>query len=146
VSSENPYQAPTTVPQMSDQWQGKQSKGYGGIGRLTYFLSSVGVVVVDTIVEITAEQNGWGEIVLAAAIIGLIANFALATSRLKNLGYRGLWVLGMFVPLLNIIVAVRCVAAPEGYADHKTLDTAGKIIVGIVIALIALLILAVSFA
>ena len=52
----------------------------------------------------------------------------------------------MFVPLLNIIVAVRCVAAPEGYADHKTLDTTGKIIVGIVIALIALLILAVSFA
>ena len=74
---------------MSDQWQGKQSKGYGGIGRLTYFLSSVGVVVVDTIVEITAEQNGWGEIVLAAAIIGLIANFALATSRLKNLGTAG---------------------------------------------------------
>ena len=66
--------------------------------------------------------------------------------QIEKLRYRGLWVLGMFVPLLNIIVAVRCVAAPEGYADHKTLDTTGKIIVGIVIALIALLILAVSFA
>jgi hypothetical protein len=36
-------------------------------------------------------------------------------------------------------VAIRLVAAPEGYAVHKTLDTPGKVIVGLAIGAFLLL-------
>ena len=140
MSSNNPYQAPTTVPENQKR---KPKQGYGGIGRLAYFLMSLGVAVVQGTGMFVGEENHIQGLALAAVVLGLIANLALATLRIKNLGYRGLWVLGLFVPVLNILVQAWCVAAPEGYADHKTLDTAGKIIVGIFLGLIALVVLAV---
>ena len=47
----------------------------------------------------------------------------------------------MIVPIVNILVGVRYIACPEGYADHQTLDTAGKVIVGLFFAMIALVVL-----
>jgi uncharacterized membrane protein YhaH (DUF805 family) len=77
---------------------------------------------------------------LICTLVGLVATVVLGVQRLKNLGYSGLWVLGLIVPLLNILVALRCLAAPEGYADHKTLDTPGKVIVGLILGLFVILI------
>lgn len=77
-------------------------------------------------------------LLLALATLGVM--IYLIVQRLKNLGYGGLWVLGIFVPILNLIVLVRCLAGPEGYADHKTLDTAGKVIVGLILGLFVLVI------
>lgn len=45
------------------------------------------------------------------------------------------------VPLLNIFVGIRCIAYPEGYEDHKTLDTPAKVIIGIFVGLLVLVIL-----
>ena len=66
--------------------------------------------------------------------------------RLQNQGHSGWWVLGLIVPILNIAVSVKCIAAPEGYADHKTLDTSGKIVVGLLLAAIVLTVAAIALA
>jgi uncharacterized protein (DUF983 family) len=54
------------------------------------------------------------------------------------MGYSSWWCLGAFVPILNILIYFRCMACPEGYAYHKTLDTPAKIIAGIILSLMAL--------
>jgi len=50
------------------------------------------------------------------------------------------------VPILNIVVGIRLIAAPEGYAVHKTLDTPGKVIVGLLIGALLLFVAFVVFA
>ena len=144
MSSNNPYQSPATVSKKHNQQ--KQPEGYGGIGRLAYFLISIAVGVASAGVEFFAEANSIGGLEFATLAVGFISNITLAGLRLKNMGYRGMWVLGLFVPLLNILVSVRCVAAPEGYADHKTFDTAGKTIIGILLGLFVLFVLALFLA
>ena len=47
----------------------------------------------------------------------------------------------MFVPILNILVGVRALCCPEGYAHHKTLDTPAKVLIGIFIGLLVLVVL-----
>jgi uncharacterized membrane protein YhaH (DUF805 family) len=71
--------------------------------------------------------------------LSFVAGIVILVLRFKNLGYSGWWVLGLIVPILNLVVAIRLIAAPEGYAVHKTLDTPGKVIVGLAIGAFLLL-------
>lgn len=54
-------------------------------------------------------------------LVGLV--FCLM--RLVNLGMSCWWLLGNFVPFLNLWVGYRCFACPSGYAIHKKMDRAG---------------------
>ena len=138
MSSDNPYQAPviTTVKQKPTSFP----KGeYGGLGRLNYFLISFGFGIVNNLIQYFGAENGMPELVIATGVIGLIVGIPLMVLRLKNLGYSGWWVLAMIVPFLNILVAVRIMACPEGYADHQKLDQAAKIIIGLFLGLIVLI-------
>ena len=65
----------------------------------------------------------------------------IIAQRMVNTGYSPWWCVAIIVPILNILVVIRCIACPEGYADHRTLDTAGKVIVGLFFAMFALLII-----
>ena len=48
----------------------------------------------------------------------------------------------MLVPIVNLFLGIRCLVLQEGYKDTRKLDTVGKIITYIVLALvIALLIM-----
>jgi uncharacterized membrane protein YhaH (DUF805 family) len=80
-------------------------------------------------------------LVLVVSLGSAIFGIWIVVQRLINVGLSGWWVLGLLVPILNIWVAVQCVAAPEGYAQHKTLDTAGKVIIGLFLGSIVLIIL-----
>ena len=53
--------------------------------------------------------------------------------RLKNIGMNPWWCLVAIVPLANLLISIRCLIFPEGYQDTKKLDTAGKVITGIVL-------------
>ena len=146
MTSDNPYQS--TIPEdFVDSPRGYggdpvlEAQGrYGGMNRLTYFLSYIGLSIASNVLQFV--------LVLAApdlaplALVVMIASFGvliyLIVQRLKNLGYSGLWALALVVPLLNLLLVIRCLAAPEGYADHKTLDTAGKVIVGVILGLFVL--------
>jgi len=81
--------------------------------------------------------------ILPGAVYQILAIWVTA-KRLQNQGYSGWWVLGLIVPILNIAVSVKCIAAPEGYADHKTLDTSGKVVVGLLLAAIVLTVAALA--
>lgn len=128
MSDINPYDAPD-AQEIAEE--ALRTGPYGGIGRAAYFGISFLIGVVNNVLQAVAISAGVPEVVFVLAILGLIISVVLVVQRLKNMGYSGWWVLGFIVPILNIVVALRCLAAPEGYADHKTLDSAGKIILGI---------------
>ena len=87
-----------------------------------------------------AGTAGIAEAVILVAVINFVITILISVKRLKNLGHSGWWVLGLFVPILNIVVSVRMLAAPEGYADHKTLDGPGKVIIGVLIGMFVMVI------
>ena len=64
---------------------------------------------------------------VGGVLIGLLVLVTLV-KRFRNLGMSGWWVLGLFVPLLNLWLTYRCLACPAGYAGVKRLDGIGKVL------------------
>ena len=144
MSEYNPFTAPESFGDISGQ--ATLTREYGGIRRLPYFgygfLLNIGVQVIQSI-AVAAEAPG---VVLLTLPISLIGAMALGYQRCLNIGMNPWWCLGLIVPLLNIFVGLRCIAYPEGYEDHKTLDTPAKVIIGLFIGMFVLIILLVVFA
>ncbi|MFK8111084.1 MAG: hypothetical protein AB8B91_02725 [Rubripirellula sp.] len=139
----NPYAASTTLETSNAM---TASRSYGGIGRLAYFGYSFAAGVIYNIVLVGAGAIGGENAALAIIPILLIyfgVLFWIVAQRMINAGYSAWWCVGMIIPILNILVGVRAIACPEGYADHRTLDTAGKVIIGLFFGAIALAVLGV---
>lgn len=143
MSEYNPFAAPSEAGYATQNFQGRT---YGGIGRLAYFGYSLLINIVSTALQFALAAGNMAGLILVVSVVGMIFGIWIAVQRLINVGLSGWWVLGLIVPILNIWVAVQCIAAPEGYAQHKTLDTAGKVIIGVflggVVLVIALVVLA----
>jgi uncharacterized membrane protein YhaH (DUF805 family) len=75
---------------------------------------------------------------MVVAAIGGIVGFYIGVKRVQNLGMSGWAILWMMVPIMNIWIGWRMFACPPGYHDHKQLDTAGKVLTGVLIALFIL--------
>jgi len=134
----NPYAAPKSATRPARQ--AALAKGtYPGIGRLHYFLLSLGANILSVLLNLALPLLG--------TLIALIAGFFIVISRLRNLGYNPWLSLLMLVPLANLWLSVVCIACPEGYADHKKYDTPGKVIVGLILGVfvIAMLVLFSTF-
>ncbi|MCA9082710.1 MAG: DUF805 domain-containing protein [Planctomycetaceae bacterium] len=142
MSTDNPFAAPSFDTELAMDQQ--QLRDYGGLRRLPYFGYAFLVGIINNILQQVAISAGIPELLIVLGILGLVATLWLAVQRLKNLGYSGWWAIGLIVPILNILVGLRCLACPEGYADHKTLDTAGKTIIGLFFGLIILAIAVVA--
>ena len=144
MNEHNPFEAPAdSFEPAAEQFPHRE---YGGIGRGAYFGISFVVGIINNILQFALINAGVPEAVIALGIIGFIVGIVLGVKRLQNMGYSGWWILGLIVPILNIVVALRCLACPEGYADHKKLDSAGKIILGLFFGLILLMVLFVVLA
>ena len=150
MSEYNPFSAPPAFDDPASEVAAQRV--YGGIGRLAYFGLSILISIVSNAVTllianlVTPDQTTTLIVGGVVALLNLIASVTVTVLRLKNLGMNGFWVLGLIVPILNLVIAVRLIAAPEGYADHKTLDTAGKWIVGIFIGLFVLALVMIAVA
>jgi uncharacterized membrane protein YhaH (DUF805 family) len=148
VSQQNPFSVPSTFGETAVEQISQQV--FGGIGRLAYFgysfLNSFlsQVLTMALVAALPAEAAPIALLIVAGLSIG--AGISIVLLRLKNLGYSGWWLLGLIVPILNIVVGIRLVAAPEGYAVHKALDTPGKVIVGLLLGAFLLLVAFVVFA
>lgn len=133
----NPYAATSTIE--TDNMMPTHT-AYGGIGRLAYLglglLNGVVYKVGLGAIESAGESAALLETLLNLVSYGTMLWFVAL--RMINTGYSPWLCVGMNVPFLNILVAVRAFACPAGYADHRTLDTAGKIIVGLCLAMLAL--------
>ncbi len=123
---------------------------YPGIGRLAYFLISMALCIVFYVILIAIifaalGTNQGGGAAAAGLLVGLlfvIGFFFLAVKRITNLGMSGWAILWALVPFMNIWIHWRLIACPAGYQDHRTLDTAGKVITGLWIGMFALAFLA----
>ena len=122
------------VPQTGDGFT--QRIHYGGIGRLFYFLGTLGVGFVFGLIAPSSIESG-----STAWMALIIINIIFAVFRLHNIGTTGWWSALGFVPIAGFFVMFACLALPEGYKDTKKLDLAGKIIIGTLIGLVALFIL-----
>lgn len=137
MSEYNPFAAPASTGYATENLQGRT---YGGIGRLAYFGYSFLINIISGVLQAAMVAGEMGGLVLIVAVVGMVFGIWIAVQRLINVGLSGWWVLGLIVPILNIWVAVQCIAAPEGYAQHKTLDTAGKVIIGLFLGAVVLVI------
>lgn len=138
MSDVNPFEAPEERGYSSAVALDRE---YGGIGRLAYFGLSFLVGIVNNLLQFALMMAEQPAMVLVVILVAIVVSCYIVYLRLQNLGYSGWWVLGFIVPILNILVGLRCLAAPEGYADHKTLDTPGKVIIGLFLGLIAFAVL-----
>jgi uncharacterized membrane protein YhaH (DUF805 family) len=125
---DNPYQSPLNdaIALPVDE----PLREYGGIGRLAYVGYSFLAGVATNVLGMVAGAIGAGNELLGPAV-----------QRLKNMGYSGWWSLLLFVPLVNILVGLRCLICPVGYADTKRLDRTGTILTVIVVGLFLLFVL-----
>lgn len=129
-----PYTAPKSLP--SREQFGEIA--YGGIGRLAFFLAPLVIVaafisVLVMVFGASMSVETVSEPVMAGGVIALYAGVFIAIiwiniARLKNLAMSGWWVLGLIVPILNVWLQWRQFACPEGYANHRELDTIGKVL------------------
>ena len=115
--------------------QDKQENKYGGIRRTGYFLGILGIFVLYIVAQATAVAANEPGIASIGLIITLVPLFILVVNRLHNIGTSGWWSLLIIVPFGNLFVGATCAIYPEGYKDTKKLDTAGKILAGILIGL-----------
>ena len=93
--------------------------GRGRIGRLPYFLTSVGVGMASAlaIAAWTRTHSVTGDLVVddEAYIAAGIAVWIQATNivrRLHDRGHAGFWLLGLFVPILGVVLALYLLFAP----------------------------------
>ena len=149
VLAKNPYLASEQIAQATGH-----PMIYPGFGRLMYFLMNLVITVVFYAILFVVMFAAWGTSGSDAtgAVIGIgffvtglvmvIASLIIAYRRVKNLGMSGWALLWSLVPFMNIWIGWRMIACPAGYENHRTLDTAGKVITGIMIGLIGLAIVA----
>ena len=102
---------------------------YPGIRRLPYFGwgMALNLVYMGTIGALGPESS----LVLVPMLLVLVAMGYLVVQRLRNTGSPGWHAAGIVVPVLNIYIGLRAMAFPEGYADHRSLDTPAKVIIGL---------------
>ena len=124
---------------------------YPGLGRLGYFLASMGLSLIFYVIlfvvvfaALGVDANGGGLALGSLFVVLLfgVAFFFLAAKRAVNLGMSGWAVLWSLVPFMNIWIGWRMMACPPGYEDHRTLDTPAKVITGLWIGFSVLAILA----
>ncbi len=120
----------------------EDTKEYGGIGRIVYWLGMFGVNVLIIVLIVIFIATGERGLLLLAALIVIPLTFFLIVTRLHNIGMSGSWSLLMLVPIAGLFVHFRCLVYPEGYQDTKKLDTAGKVLAAIVIASLVFVVIA----
>lgn len=144
----NPYSTPATGVSLAGgypaAYQGVDQ--YPGIGRLAYVGLQIGISIVAYVLLFVlvlgagaAEslRGAFGGFILIMILAG-IAGIYIGVKRVQNLGMSGWAVLWSFVPILSIWISWRMFACPAGYDHHKQLDTAGKVLTGLMIGLVVL--------
>jgi hypothetical protein len=143
----NPYAVTERTRNALDDTRYSAPLEYPGYGRLRYFLSIFVTMIVFYAILIAvvfamfSSKAGGGAAIIGMVVIVLLmvaGSIYIALQRLKNLGMSGWAMLWTLVPFMNLWIGWRMLACPAGYEEHRTLDTAAKVITGIWIGLVAL--------
>lgn len=130
----DPYAA--GLPPEADPFAGVLAGGYGGTTRGRYFLWTVVVpIVLPALVGFLMPfvKPAVGDVAVQWISLGTmvfvwVASLWATLGRFPNLAMSRWWFLGLFLPLLNLWLGYRLFACPPGYALHKEMDTAGKVL------------------
>ena len=117
---------------------------YGGIGRLAFFLTNLLMTVIALVVA--AGASGEPAAVVFVQVLFFVVALAMVALRFQNIGDSGWWCLMGLVPVVSAVVFIQCVAYPEGYANTRKMDTAGKVVLGLLLGVIVLVVLGVVIA
>ena len=124
MDTANPYAAPG-----ANLSEALTSREYGGLRRAPFFGWSIGLMAVYMVGLLAVEGSPGG---IFALLLGLCAaSIWIHVLRFRNQGSSGLWALGVFVPIFGIYASLRALAFPEGYEDHRSLDTPAKLLIGL---------------
>jgi len=130
MAEQSVYRAPSADLSVS------MDDDYPGLRRLPYFLYGIGAQIAYILLLATFAQQ---PAVAGLSVFLLLGVFLfLGFQRFRNIGSNGWWVLMFFVPLANIYFALKATAFPEGYDDHKEMDTAGKVLIALFVGSIVL--------
>lgn len=98
----------------------KPKKKLPGIGRVDFFVCFLVWAVVVTFARTNFNSN----------VPWLLANLFIlvpaCAARLKNIGSNTAWCWLCMVPIIGLIVVVRCIIRPAGYAASKKLRSASQ--------------------
>ena len=133
MAEQSVYQAPA-----ADLDTGREVTEYGGLTRLKYFLYGIGLQVIYYVLLGISGAAESGAMVAVAFLALLGGTVWLGYQRFVNIGSNGWWCLMIFVPIANIYFGLKALAFPTGYDDHKEMDTAGKVIIGLFVGMIVL--------
>lgn len=140
----NPYTAPVAANTITPDYA--QPLEYPGIGRLAYVGLQIGMTIAAyimlfvVVIGAGALDSGGGAFagLMLVMVLAAVAGIYIGVKRVQNLGMSGWAILWSLVPIMSVWISWRMFACPAGYDDHKQLDTAGKVLTGILIGLIAL--------
>lgn len=113
---------------------------YGGITRLPYWLGTIGLMVLNFMMGMAAR--GAPPLAMLGILVVIVGSFILMAQRLKNIGMNPWLCLLGIIPIVNLFVSIPCAAYPTGWSDTRKLDTAGKVIIWILVASVALILIA----
>lgn len=131
----NPYSPPRSSLADTPARRVRESY-YGGLGRLSYFLITTGLTVLQGALEEARSLP-----MSLGLVVVVVAGMLYATLlRIKNLGMTRWWLLWMIVPGLNLVGWYRLTFCQEGWGDSRTLDKTGKVLVWIFVVLLLLVI------
>jgi len=141
MSEYNPFAAPSVYGDVASENMPRRE--YGGIGRAAYFGLGILLNVIVQVVQAGGVAVQSPALIYATFPFAIFGGCALAWHRCKNLGMNPWWAWESWYRFLNIFVGIRCLAYPEGYEDHKTLDGAAKVIIGLFLALFLVAVIAI---
>ena len=132
---ENLYAPPTAQPSFEDVMNPYAQVEYGGIRRLNFFLKNILCFLILFVLAMIGVSIEYWVFIVLAVIAFIVFYVRICVQRLNNMGASGWWVLLILVPIANSILQIVLLSCPEGYKDHKKMDTGGIIVAVILIVL-----------
>jgi hypothetical protein len=121
----NPYVTPMIIQDDDERlrssgiWPGVRRRGYlAGTILFPFVISFFLTFFLAGGVDPQLTQQG-------SAVLTSIVSLYVTLQRLPNLGMSRWWILGGFVPFLNLWIGYRLFACPAGYAQTRKLDGIG---------------------
>jgi hypothetical protein len=104
-----------------------------GIGRGNYVISIVGITILAGVAYASSGSSIWGY--TYGTSLALFPTFL----RLKNLEWSSLILTVVFLPGINILLALALVILPEDYAKTRKLDRDAKVVLTFCIVFVLLI-------
>lgn len=146
-ASDNPYLVTERTRVTLEETRRDMPVEYPGYGRLRYFLTTTVFVIISYAILIAlvfamfgskGSAGGVAAGTLVIILLMVVGSVYIALQRLKNLGMSGWAILWTLVPIMNLWISWRMIACAAGYEDHRTMDTAAKVITGLWLGMVGL--------